>query len=510
MMFQRFLRWLADTGRYAGGMFYWNARKSAYVWRGRRGSCPCQNESDDSIPGRVRCEAVLHWHNPARFRRICPLLVATAEGWRCSVQATQVRPFWGRVGRGTALALLGLYLAGTGAVFVSLRVVGGAPVGWFQVAWPGRWHEIKTVQAAHLFQVAIDSFARGRLPEAHLRLMTARELDPANYDVALMLAQISMFQRSYLFSDDLFLGLWRDHPVRRLHTAVVYHDTLVSLDRMEKLGEFAVMMAASDPAQAVVWVRSALLAARSMRTEEAARMLKTRTAALAQLAPHARLLVQAELDLRAGDEAAAMAALRRRFAGPFNPYYVHFQVERLAGLGATGDAQSLLDAQGQVLGVFERLMTQVTVAQRAGDRVLAQASFRALLKETLDAPRVERLATRLIVHPDAGFYRELDARVRSEPQLEAAVEGATLWITGLACAAPVEARFWRTHGRQVSPALYPAIQELDFSTRDLLSPGSVCHLINVVPLPREVILALLWRLPPLGEEGGRKAPRDRP
>lgn len=495
-MLQRLLNWLADTGHFVGGMFYWNLRKSAYVWRDRRGRCPCQNESDDSIPGHVRCDAVLHWHDPARFRKICPLLIATPDGWRCSVHASAVRPFWGRVFSWIGVSLLGLYLAGTLVVFAGLRFTGGAPVGWLQVAWPGKWHEIKPVQSAHLFRQAMAAFAGGRLPEAHLLLTTARELDPANYDVALMLAQISMFQRSYLFSDDLFMSLWRNHPANRPGTAVVYHDTLLSLDRMGRLAEFSVTMAAADPARAAVWIRSALLAVRSMRVGEVAGFRRQQAVAITALAPHAQQLLRAELDLRTGEEIAALAVLHRRFTGPFNTSYGQYQIERLASLGAVDEAQLLLNAQGALLGEFEQRLTQVAVALLADDRVLARAYFRSLLRLPLSPPRVERLAAFLITHADADLYRELAARVRQDASLEAAVDGAALWVTGIVCEAPEEAEFWQTHGRQHGTGRYPAVQKLNYASRDLLAPDSVAHLLNVMTLPRDVILALLWRVAP--------------
>jgi len=495
-MLQRFLNWLADTGHFAGGMFYWNARKSAYVWRGRHGRCPCQNESDDSIPGRVRCDAVLHWHNPARFQRICPLLTATPDGWRCSVHASAVRPFWGRVFGWIGISLVALYLAGTLAVFAGLRITGGAPVGWLQVAWLGKWHEIKPVQSAHLFRQAMAAFAGGRSPEAQLLLTTARELDPANYDVALMLAQISMFQRSYLFSDDLFTSLWRDHPASRARTAVVYHDTLLSLDRMGKLAEFSVTMAAADPARAVVWVRSALLAVRSMRVEDAVGFRAQHAAAIKALAPHAQQLLEAELVLRTGDKIAALAVLHRKFTGPLNPSYTQYQIERLAGLGAVDEAQLLLNAQGTLLGEFEQRLTQVTLALLAHDRVLAQAYFRSLLRLPLTPLRVERLAAFLITQADADLYRELVARVRQDAGLVAAVDGAALWVAGIACEVPGEAEFWQTQRPQQGPGRYPAVKQFDYASRDLLAADSVAHLLNVMTLPRDVILALLWRVTP--------------
>lgn len=412
------------------------------------------------------------------------------------MHASQVRPFWGYAVRWVAFAGLILYLGGASAVFLGLRLAGKAPVSWVQVAWPRKWQEIPRVQSKQLFKQAIGSFSRGRLAEARLALTTARQLDPANYDAALLLAQISMFQRSYSFSDTQFMTLWREHPENRARTAIVYHDTLVSLDRMDKLAEFSVVMATNDPGRAAVWIRSALLAVRSMRAEEAAGFGARQAGALLALAPHARLLVHAELALQAGDDITALAALHKPFGGPFNFYYAQYQIERLAGLGATGEAQAMLDQKGPLMGDFEHLMTQAAVSAVADDHTQAHGSFRALLRLPLAAPRVERLATLLIAHPDPVHYRELHLRVRREPRLEAAADGATMWIAGIACGAPTEAAYWRTHGRQPPFANYPAIEALDFSSRDILSPDSVCHLVNVVSLPRDVILALLWRVPP--------------
>jgi hypothetical protein len=504
---RRLAGWLADSLRFPGAMVYWNWRKTRFVRRGRRDRCPCQDQSDDSVPGRVRCEAILHWHDPARFRQICPLLVQTPEGWRCSVHASAVRPFWGRVARWWALAALVVYLGGVTVAWLGVRAVGRAPVGWAQMAMPWRWPEIRSVQGAHLFRQAMEAFAHGRLAEARLALVTVRELDPRNYDAALMLAQISMFERSYLFSDELFMRLWREHPANRARTAVTYHDTLLSLDRMRKLAEFSVAMAQADSARAVVWTRSALLGVRSMRAEETADFSRKQAGAIASLAPHARMLLGAELLLRADDEITALATLHRRFTGPFNAFYASYQIERLAALGAAGDAQLLFDAQAALLGDFDRLATQAALALITGDGTLARASFRSLLRQPLNAGRVERLAGLLITHPEPGLYRDLAARLREDPALAATVEGATLWVTGLACGVPEEAAAWQSQGAQATQARYPAITALNFSNRDLLAPDSVLHVVNTVTFPREVILALLGRVAPQGET--RTAPARR-
>jgi hypothetical protein len=488
--------WVADAVRAPGALFYWNWRKGRYVRRGRRDVCPCQALSDDSVPGRVRCDAALHWNEPGRFRKICPLLVATPEGWRCSVPASEVRPFWGRAFQWLLVTAFVLYFAGATITWAGLRAVGRAPIGWWQVAWPGRWHEIKSVQSAYLFRRAFESFRAGRPAEASLALETAHVRDPGNYDIGLLLAQISMFQRSYLYSDDLFLRLWRDHPAERFRTAITYHDTLLSLDRMGKLAAFSVTMAQEDSARAAIWVRSALLAVRAMRSDEAVAFGKKQAAALAALAPHARILLAAELQLRSGDESAARAALRRHFDGPFNPAYAGYQVERLAELGDGGDAQVLLDEQSMLFGDFDRWWSQVAVALANNDTVLARAAYRRLLRGPLTLARVERLASLLIGHPDADLYRDLTQRLRMESTLEAAANRPTLWVSGVICGLPAEAGYWQQHGHQPPLAVYPATSTLDFSNRDLQAASSVFHLVNTVTMPRETILALLGRVKP--------------
>lgn len=505
-MVRRVLNWLSDTARFVGAMFYWNARKSLYVARGRRGRCPCQNESDDSVPGRVRCDAMVHWHQPVRFQKICPLLVATPDGWRCSVHAAQVRPYWGRVGVWCAATLLALYGAGVLAVFSALRTVGKAPVSLTQVAWPGKWKEIRRVQSDQLFRQAIAAFSSGRMNEAYLTLTTARQRDPANYDATLLLAQITMFQGSALFADAQFEALFREHPAQRSRTVVVYHDTLLLLDRMDKLAEFAVTMARADSARAAVWVRSALLAVRALPAGEAAAFREKSAGAIAALAPHAQRLLAAEFTARTGDAAGAARQLQAPFSGPLNPFYMTYQVQRLAELGDATGAQVLLDFYGRLLGDFDQPLVQYALSATARDTGAATVAFRRLLALPLDSQRVERLAAALITHPDAALFRELSARVQRERTLETASDGAGLWVAGIVSGAVAEAGYWQRHGRQPLAPSYPPIKAVDFTSRDIAVANSAGRLVNVLSLPREVILALFGRVVPQDEAGRHARP----
>lgn len=494
---RRAAHWLADSARFAGALFYWNARKSSYRLRRGRGRCPCQSESDDPIPGRVRCDAVLHWHDPARFRAVCPLLVQTPDGWRCSVAPSGVRPFWGRAAAWLAASALLLWLGAVTVLWTGLKIGSQSPVAWSQLAWPGRWPEIRRLQSEHLFARAIKSFREGRLDEAHLMLSTAREIDPRNYDASLLLAQITMFQRSFLFSDGLFMALWRNHPVQRERTAITYHDTLISLGRMGRLAAFCVEMASTDRARAVMWQRSAFLAIRLLPADEVAAFAGTQAANLAKLAPHAQLLVQAELDLRQARDIEALAALHRNFDGPLNPFYLQYQITRLAELGAAADAQLMLDARGILLGDFEQNLLQIKLARLAGDEVLAKAAFRTLMRLPLNPLRVERIAAGLTAHPDAALFRELHARLLADPAFTRAVDGAALWLAATLSGAGREADYWRTQGHQSIPAsAYPDIPGLNYSSWNVGAPDSALHLLNTVTFPREIILALLERMQP--------------
>jgi hypothetical protein len=54
---------------------------------------------------------------------------------------------------------------------------------------------------------------------------------------------------------------------------------------------------------------------------------------------------------------------------------------------------------------------------------------------------------------------------------------------------------------------YPAIKSVDFQSRQLGDSNSVCHLVNVLSLPREVILALQARVEPPAAKPSAAAPR---
>lgn len=489
----RWSGWSADALRFVHAAFYWNARKWLFRRRGATGRCPCQNPSDEPKLGPVRCDVVLLWDQPGRFRPLCPLLVQTSEGWRCSVAASDVRPFWGRA-FGFGLAGFALaYLVATLGLFAFFRWGNDLPVRMVDLAWPGHWHRVRLAQSQRLFAHAIGAFQRGRLHEAFLALSSARERNPGNYEASVLIGQVTMFQGSYSFADGVFEQLRREQPAHAFRTSVVYHDTLLMLQRYEQLAAHALARAGDDPGHAALWVQSLLFALRT--GDFAPRFAAEHRAAIDALSPHAQLLIAAETELAGGFGAAALARLSRPFSGPLNPSYMEVQVERVATLGAVDTAQALLDAYGPLLGEFRHALAQFRLDLRRGDESGAAATFRHVLAVASTSEQWNFVVAALVDQPHPLFYSRLSAHLQSRPELAAQADGASLWLAGLLSGAVEEARTWQQLGRQPVLTRYPTIERVNFASRQLSDPASPIGLVNIITFPREIVMVLLTKGP---------------
>lgn len=492
----RFSGAVADGCRTAFALIYWNARKQAYVGRGRTGRCPCQNPSDDSVAGRVRCNAMLMWHSPARFSRVCPLLVKTQYGWCCSVAAKDVRPFWGRAFAWYGGGLAALGLAALLATLALLRFGSGVNVAPWDIAWPGRWARIREAQADQLYARAMAAMSAGRSREAMLALSSARERAPRHLPSGLLLAQVTMYQGSSSFADGMFEELLREHPEARTSIAVTYHDTLLSMDRMERLAEFALEMAWTDQPRAAVWVQSLLTALRSGMDVEG--FCTHHIEQLRRLAPHAQILIEAERAIAARVPGQAVLRLREPFNGALNPIFMREQVERLASLGAPQDAQVLLDYYGPLLGPAEHQLTQFALDSLNHDEWGARATLRRVLLLPLDARLVERLATRLAQYPHPERFREIHRALVDRPEIRDWRVAAPLWLAALRSGCVAEAAVWRERARAQGEGDVPDIRRIDRTSRNPAQPESIAYLCNVMTLPREMVLVLTPERAPAG------------
>lgn len=414
--------WLGDLWRTAWALFYWNLRKAIYRLRGRVGPCPCHNPSDSGAPLETGCEAVLGWRRPQRFRRVCPLLRENSRGqWVCSVRPEEVRPFWGRAlllvaGTGGVLAIAALL-----AAFGLMRGI-GYEVSLRQLAWPPAWRELHEVRAQLFIAQAREAYAAGRVREAISALVVAYEMDPANYSVAMMLAQFYQAGNPAL-ADTLYGNLLREHPEHRAEVARVWFRSLLARGQLRGVATLAHQQLAVEPQQAAAWVHALTFAARRLDDPT----LLERAATLAGL-PEA---VQGTLHLAARglrqSRAEARAELLALPADASFAYDRVYRVETLTRLGYADDAFALLLESRTLLAGRDLARLLLAVYAQRGDRVRREREFDALLApgRTLRGHELSLLAIHLVDWPDPGLVAKVgDAfpRLEGEPlevQLEA-------------------------------------------------------------------------------------------
>ena len=147
----------------AWALLYWNARKSIYRARRGQGTCPCQNPSDSGVAMKTGCDVAAGWAKPERFRRVCPLLQKSETGaWVCSVNATDVRPFWARTLAYGSATGLGVWLLMVAVIFGGMHAI-GYQVTLRQVVWPPAWHELQAVRADLFIDQARINYKAGRV-----------------------------------------------------------------------------------------------------------------------------------------------------------------------------------------------------------------------------------------------------------------------------------------------------------------------------------------------------------
>ena len=390
--------WIADSFRTLTAPWYWNARKQWYALRGRRGQCPCHNESDSGLPGETRCEAVAYWNNPARFaRRVCPLLRRTPDGeWRCSVAPEAVRPYWGRlIATWAALAALAVALVG-GAVWGTMRGV-GYQVSLRQVFWPRAWDELRAVRAEFFVRQAMTHLQTGKFREAIAALGVAAEMRPDDYATGMLLAQVNHLVRPEGV-DLLYRRLYELHTDRREETARVWFRSLLARAQVVPAGELARRRLHESPADWPVWLHGVMLAARWQRDWRGVAAL-----AVDDKVPAA---ARAVLGLEAKVRAAEFGEARRLLTGeplPRESFAVLHRVERLIEFGEPMEALFVLRDRAAALPNRDRIRLALAAHAEARNRAALEREVRALLAR--DGPEraagVALVALHLVRYPHA-------------------------------------------------------------------------------------------------------------
>ena len=511
-MIRRLANWLEDAALCVWALLYWNARKSLYVLKRRRGRCPCQDPSDFGTSGRAHCDASLHLNQPIRFRHVCPLLVAGpgGKGAFCSVSASEVRPFWGRAIKFFAGSALAFYLAGTTLFYVGMRATGVDTLSWRQVAWPGAWGEIPHERSKFFFKRAMIACARLDYREAYQSMATALAQDPQNYQARLLMAQYSEFAGDYLTADQFFKELRRDFPDQHLRTEVTFHDTLLSVGRHKTLALHCIERASATNPDRAAWIGTLLMAMHLGRLGPA--FIAKNQEAVSHLDPDARLLVQAQAALVAGDVRAARALLRHTFAPPVNANYVIQQLRMFLRSGSPADAEVAWTVNGGGMDAFDRQLTKSWIDHGLGYASLAGMEFTALADRPYTQQTLDKLVATLVMQPDAEALRHLHDRVLKGPEPLTLTTAGEMWIAALVCDSARERNYWRQVCSERFQMDYPPILAISFASIEKRPPDTVPFLVEIGVFSRETITSLYWKAAPIpvgsnGRDDGAEIPK---
>lgn len=488
--------WLGDFFRFWWALFYWNTRKTWFRLRGaHRDSCPCQTFSDSGLALDSRCEAVVHWHRPGRFRRVCPLLTETADGWRCGVNAESVRPFWGRASLYGALGFVGVYVVATGLAFAAFQAL-DYDLRYRTIALPTHWHEIRQAQEKLYATRASRAMASGQYQEAILALERVCSLNPQNRQAALALANLAQVASHADLADLTYERLYRDMPEHRIATAQIWFRALLARGAYDRIKPLAVAMITEDVSERGVWFNALLFSARATRDSEIlVAALNHRNA----LPGWCTEILEIERDLLGGRSPEALPRLLRVHRQPEVAYLPFFQVDRLIRTGRLDDAQTVLGQYAPQLVAEETGLLRLRIFQARQRTGPLTSEYETVLPNRLAPRSAARLCSHLLTNPDptlAARYGAHFERDFPEPAAEslALFHASYLVATLNGDTALAERLLAKT--RRFTNSDSRALTSLA-SLLPLRGPDArVTRIMPLVPLPVEVIYAVLERQQP--------------
>jgi hypothetical protein len=490
------LGWCTDFLRLVWGLFYWNTRKSWFRLRRGRSRCPCQNPSDSGRAFETGCEACVQWANPARFRRVCPLLVDTKDGLRCSAHTADVRPFWGRAFKLYGAGLLAVYLAGCFTIFAILRWV-GYPISIVHLTLPPLWHRVPEVRSSFFLNKSNLAFDQGRTPEGLLYLANAYEFDPNNYLAGISLAKRLQVGRP-AHSDEVFQKLFDDHPDKRHATAQDWYRALLARGSFPRITTLARDELLADAKFAPVWIRALLFASRQVPDDKVVPALIANPAPAAQIW---RQLLETEVLLRAGRFKEARALLDRPWPKRAPAFTLFFRVNALIEVRDSLAAIDLLKKHPGVLDQEAAVTLYLDALAAAGYRTQLRAEVSRLLSPRLTLANlavVKVLCAHLTRYPDTALFERLAVAFERDP-IPLNTDTAGIWFSMLTTAGSVgdRARLHEFTARLKNSSSHPfvALSFVEAFFRGETTDRRIHAFLPILPLPLEVTYALIERYP---------------
>lgn len=494
------LGWLADVFRLGWGLLYWNCRKSWFQLRRGRSACPCQSPSDSGRPYETHCDACVSWDRPARFQRVCPLLVDTPDGLRCSVPTSAVRPFWGIAARWYGGTALTVYAVAVLSVFGFLRTI-GYPVSILHVGLPPLWHKVGQARGWFFLERSNQAFAAGRTSEGLLYLANSYEFDPTNFGAGLALAKRNQAAQPGR-SDQVFEQLLREHPDKRAATAQEWLRALLPRGDFRKIATLAQAEVLAGGAHSSVWMRALLFATLQLGDDAPLRDLLARpTPAAAVWHP----LLATELLLRKSQGTTARAALDRAWPwhGPplttVSQFTVLYRANALIALGQPMVALDLLGQYRARLVNDDYVSLRLAALSAAGASASLQREFEGILEQRITPPLVTTLCAHLIRYPNPANFDRLYTKVE-RGSLPLNTDTASAWFSLLCTAGALndKARLSALGAqlKQASPTPFTSLAVVEAFFRGDTTERRITAFLPILPLPNEVIYALLERYSP--------------
>lgn len=460
-----------------------------------RDDCPCQTYGDSGHALDSRCDAVLDWSQPARFRRVCPLLVQTPQGWRCGVNAESVRPFWGRaLLYGSALGL-SLYLAGTVVLYSILRTA-RYETSYLSVVWPPRWSDLRDSQEKLYGARAQQAIQAGNYQAAILSLEMVTQINPRNYAAGLALAGLSQVAAQPYVSDHIYERLMRDVPEQRRQTAQIWFHNLLARAAYPQIQQLAARLLGEDPAERAAWLNALLFSAR--KTGDHA-YLGTVLSEHPHVPDWCTELIGIEQLLLQGHLDRALPRLTRVYRQPAAGYVPYYQVDRLLRHGETDHANNLLRAYGSQLRPDEAGFLRLRVYQAKDWTSLAGPELESLLRYEMVPRIIAQFCAYLINRPDPVLFARFHDRLAAANlpvNAETVALHQAVYLAGTLAGDAARAEQITVRINQYTASDARILRGLGELLKARTFDPRLPRILPLVPLPTEVVYAILDRQSP--------------